>query len=255
MGDPISVDPGEVTTLTVDRPDAMNALTTEAVKTLRDAVQDAGNRETRVLVITGAGEDAFIAGGDLSRMADLTPEEARAFAERGHDLCAAIEAVPVPVIAAINGHALGAGLEVALACDLRVASERAILGEPEVELGVIPGFGGTQRLPRHVGDETARRLIFFGDRVDAQDARELGLVGDVVAHDELDAYVDKLASDLAEKPSRALGAAKTAFNERFESTLTEGLAAERNSFAELFGTHDQREGMTAFLEDRDPDFE
>jgi enoyl-CoA hydratase len=147
MGDPISVDPGEVTTLTVDRPDAMNALTTETVAALGDAIRDAEDRETRVLIITGAGEDAFIAGGDLSRMADLTPDEARAFAERGHELCGAIERVPMPVIAAINGHALGAGLEIALACDLRVASERAILGEPEVELGVIPGFGGTQRLP------------------------------------------------------------------------------------------------------------
>jgi enoyl-CoA hydratase len=254
MGDPISVDPGEVTTLTVDRPDAMNALTTETVAALGDAIRDAEDRETRVLIITGAGEDAFIAGGDLSRMADLTPDEARAFAERGHELCGAIERVPMPVIAAINGHALGAGLEIALACDLRVASERAILGEPEVELGVIPGFGGTQRLPRHVGDETARRLIFFGDRVDAQDAQELGLVGDVVAHEKLDEYVAGLASELAERPSGALGAAKTALNERFESTLSEGLEAEADAFAELFGTHDQHEGMAAFLEGREPDF-
>ncbi|MFB6228813.1 MAG: enoyl-CoA hydratase/isomerase family protein [Halobacteriales archaeon] len=255
MSELISVDAGEVTTVTVDRPDTMNALTTGTVNALRDAIRDAEDRETRVLVITGAGDEAFIAGGDLSRMADLTPEAARTFAERGHELCGAVESFPAPVIAAINGHALGAGLELALACDLRVASERAILGEPEVELGVIPGFGGTQRLPRHVGDETARRLIFFGDRVDARDAQELGLVGDVVAHDELDAYVDELATDLAEKPSGALAAAKAALNERFESTVPEGLRAERDSFADRFGTHDQREGMTAFLEDREPEFE
>ena len=255
MAESISVDVGDVTTITVDRPASMNALTPDTVDALVDAVRDAEEREARVLSITGAGDDAFIAGGDLSLLRDLSPAEARAFSERGHDLCAAIESFPAPVIAAINGHALGAGLELALACDLRVASERAILGEPEIELGVIPGFGGTQRLPRHVGDETARRLIFFGDRVDAQDAREIGLVGDVVAHEKLDAYVSGLASELAGKPAGALAAAKAALNERFEGSLSRGLSAERERFAGRFGTHDQREGMAAFLEDRDPEFE
>jgi enoyl-CoA hydratase/carnithine racemase len=255
MSDPISVDAGDVTTITVDRPEAMNALTTGTVEALRGAIREAEERQARVLVLTGAGDRAFIAGGDLSRMAELTPGEARDFAERGHELCDAIETFPAPVIAVINGHALGAGLELALACDLRVASERAVLGEPEVELGVIPGFGGTQRLPRHVGDETARRLIFFGDRVDARDAQELGLVGDVIAHEELDAYVADLASDLVEKPAGALAAAKAALNERFEATLPEGLRAERDLFTDRFGTHAQREGMAAFLEDREPEFE
>jgi len=254
MTDPISVDAGEVTTIAVDRPEAMNALTMGAIEALHDAIEDARG-EARVVVLTGAGEDAFIAGGDLSRMKGFSPGEARAFSERGHDLCARIESFPTPVVAAINGHALGAGLELALACDLRVASERAILGEPEVELGVIPGFGGTQRLPCHVGDETARRLLFFGDRVDAQDAQELGLVGDVVAHDELDGVVDALAAELAAKPAGALRAAKRALNERFESTLSEGLEAEREAFVGRFGTHDQHEGMAAFLEDREPAFE
>jgi len=254
MTEPISVDAGEVTTIAVDRPAAMNALTMEAIDALDGAIGDATESGARSLVITGTGDDAFIAGGDLSRMKEFSPAEARAFAERGHELCAAVESFPAPVIASINGHALGAGLELALACDLRVASERAILGEPEIELGVIPGFGGTQRLPRHVGDETARRLIFFGDRVDAQDAQELGLVGDVVAHEELDEYVGGLASDLAKRPPRALGAAKTALNGRFGSTLREGPEAEADIFAGLFGTRDQREGMTAFLEGREPDF-
>jgi enoyl-CoA hydratase len=255
MADPISVDAGDVTTITVDRPDAMNALTMEAIDALHEAIRSAENDGARVLVITGAGDEAFIAGGDLSRMKDLSPEEAGAFAERGHELCAAIASFPAPVIAAIGGHALGAGLELALACDLRVASERAILGEPEVELGVIPGFGGTRRLPRHVGDETARRLLFFGDRVDARDARELGLVGEVVAHDRLEDHVGEMAAELAGKPPGALAAAKAVLNERFESGLSEGLVAEREAFADLFGTHDQREGMAAFLEDRDPEFD
>ena len=255
MTDSVSVDTGEVTTIAVDRPAAMNSLTTDTVEGLHDAIDAAESDRARVLVVTGAGDRSFIAGGDLSRMKDLSTEEARAFSERGHALCAKIESFPGPVIAAINGHALGAGLELALACDLRVASERAILGEPEIELGVIPGFGGTQRLPRHVGDETARRLIFFGDRLDAQDAQELGLVGDVVAHGKLEAYVSDLASDLAERPAAALRAAKTALNARFEGTLADGLETERAAFAALFGTPDQREGMAAFLEDRDPEFE
>jgi len=254
MSDQVSVDAGEVTTIAVDRPEAMNALTMDAIDALHGAIREAEDRDARVLVLTGTGE-AFVAGGDLSAMKEFSPAEAAAFAERGHELCGAIESFPGPAIAAINGHALGAGLELALACDLRVASERAILGEPEIELGVIPGFGGTQRLPRHVGDETARRLLFFGNRVDAQDAQELGLVGDVVAHDELDAYVDEMAADLAARPAAALRAAKATLNERFETTLEGGLAAERAAFAELFGTHDQREGMAAFVEDREPEFE
>lgn len=254
MSNTVRLDVGAVSTITIDRPDAMNALTLETIDDLRDALTSIED-EARAVVLTGAGDDAFVAGGDLSFMRDLDAEAAADFAERGHRLCEAVETFPAPVIAAINGYAFGAGLELALACDLRVASERAILGEPEVDLGVMPGFGGTQRLPRHVGDETARRLLFFGDRIDAQDALECDLVGDVVAHTELEAYVVDLAEELADKPPGALRATKEALTARFETTLSDGLARERELFAERFGTREQREGMSAFLEDREPDFE
>jgi enoyl-CoA hydratase/carnithine racemase len=173
----------------------------------------------------------------------------------GHDLCRQIEEFPAPVVAAVNGYAFGGGCELALACDLRVASERALIGQTEIDLGIVPGWGGTQRLPRLIGDELARRMIFFGERVDASDAHEYGLVGEVVAHDELDERAADMAAQLAAKPRHALKAAKDALNATHESDLSSGLAYERRTFAGLFGTHDQREGMAAFAEDRDPEFE
>lgn len=242
-----------VATITVDRREKLNSLTVDALDELQDALERAANDDARVLVITGAGEDSFVAGADISYMQDLGADEAHEYAAVGHDLVDAIETFPSPVIAAINGYAFGGGAEIALACDLRVASERAIIGQTEIELGIIPGWGGTQRLPRLVGDEIARRLIFFGDRVDASDANEIGLVGEVVAHDELYDRVDDLAEELASKPGFALAAAKEAINQSYEGS--EGLAFERRTWSSLFGTHDQREGMAAFLEDRDPDFE
>ncbi|QLC33866.1 enoyl-CoA hydratase/isomerase family protein [Halarchaeum sp. CBA1220] len=256
MTGPISLalDDG-VATVTIDRPESLNALNSAALDALLDALDEAEEREARVLVLTGAGETAFAAGADIEEMADFSTPEAHAYASLGHDVTRAIETFPAPAIAAINGYALGGGLELALACDLRVASERAVLGQTETDLGIVPGWGGTQRLPRLVGDETARRLVYFGDRVDAQDAHELGLVGDVVANDELDGHVAALASDLAARPRFALAAAKEAITQSHETDLAAGLDFERRTWASLFGTHDQREGMAAFLEERDPAFE
>jgi enoyl-CoA hydratase/carnithine racemase len=255
MSDPISVEAGEVTTITVDRPEAMNALTMEAIDGLEEAVRDAEDADARVLVLAGGGDRAFIAGGDLAAMRDFSPAEAEEFAEHGHRLCGQLESFPGPVVAAIDGHALGAGLELALACDLRVASADATFGEPEIDLGVMPGFGGTQRLPRHVGDERARRLLFFGERFDAREALEYGLVGEVVDPEAFEDHVADLAADLAARPAEALRGMKAALNARFDATLAGGLECEREEFRELFGTHDQREGMAAFLEDREPEFE
>ena len=188
-------------------------------------------------------------------MAEMNSQEAHEYAELGHDLADAIESFPAPVVAAINGYAFGGGMELALACDLRVASETAVLGQTEIDLGIIPGWGATQRLPQLVGDETARRLVYFGDRLDATDAYEEGLVGEVVAHDELDDHVAELASDLASKSQTALRAAKDVINQSHETPLDAGLAYERRTWASLFGSDDQREGMQAFLDDREPDFE
>ncbi|MEF8890105.1 MAG: enoyl-CoA hydratase-related protein [Haloferacaceae archaeon] len=246
---------GDVATVVVDRPDRLNALNVETLGALSSAFDAAEDAGARAVVVTGAGEKAFVAGADIEHMSEMSTPEALAYAETGHDLCRQITEFPAPVIAAVNGYAFGGGCELALACDLRVASERALVGQTEIDLGIVPGWGGTQRLPRLVGDELARRMIFFGERVDASDANEYDLVGEVVAHDELDDRVNEMAADLAAKPRHALAAAKDALNATHESDLSSGLAYERRTFAGLFGTPDQREGMAAFAEDREPEFE
>ena len=244
-----------ITTITVTRPDRLNALNTETLHALESALTEARDKhDSRVLVLTGAGDDAFVAGADIEYMSQLSVEESQEYAELGHRVTDAVETFPAPVIAKINGYAFGGGCELALAADLRVASERAVIGQTEIGLGIVPGWGGTQRLSRIVGDERARRLVFFGDRVDATDAHAYGLVGEVVAHDDLDDHVSEMATELAGKPAFALSAAKEALNQVHESHLTAGLRYERRLWSGLFGTDDQREGMTAFVEKRDPEF-
>ncbi|SIQ79238.1 short chain enoyl-CoA hydratase [Haladaptatus litoreus] len=245
----------DVATLTVNRPDRLNALNVETLHALREAISEAESEDARVLVLTGAGEKAFIAGADISHMQDLSVAEAQEYAELGHEIADMLELFPAPVIAAMNGYTFGGGCELALACDFRVASEDAVIGQTEIDLGIIPGWGGTQRLTRLVGDELARRLIYFGERIDAQDAHEIGLVGEVVAHDQIDSHASEMAADLAERPAFALQAAKEALNQAHEGTQSAGLRYERRLWSSLFGTHDQREGMSAFLDDREPDFE
>ncbi|MFC7096318.1 enoyl-CoA hydratase/isomerase family protein [Halobaculum marinum] len=245
----------EVATITVDRPDKLNALNVETLEALQEAIAEAEAADVRALVLTGAGEKAFIAGADISYMKDLGTAEAQAYAELGHDIARSLETFPAPTIAAVNGYAFGGGCELALACDLRVAAENAIFGQTEIDLGIVPGWGGTQRLPRLVNDEVARRLILFGERIDATDAHEYGMVGEVVAHDQLDARVDDLTADLAAQPKFAVAAAKEAINQSHETGLGAGLEYEQRVFSGLFGTHDQREGMDAFVDKRDPEFE
>ncbi|MEF8806860.1 enoyl-CoA hydratase/isomerase family protein [Natronomonas sp.] len=244
---------GDVATLTIDRPDALNALNVETLEAMQEALAEAKREDARALVLTGAG-NAFIAGADIKYMQDLSTEEALEWGELGHAVADAIEAFPAPVVAAINGFALGGGCEMAAACDLRVAAESAVIGQPEIDLGIVPGFGGTQRLPEVAGEEAARRIIYLGQRLDAETAAEVGLVGEVVGDDELDARASDLAAELAEKPALALRGAKRAMNQRAEGSKEAGLGYEREVFAGLFGTHDQREGMEAFVEDRDPSF-
>ena len=167
------VDDRGVATITVDRPEQLNALTAETLEAIEDALDEAAEREARVLVIAGAGDDAFVAGADISHMQDLSTPEAYVYAELGHEVADDVESFPAPTIAAINGYAFGGGCEMAMACDLRVAAESALIGNTEIDLGIIPGWGATQRLPRLVGDETARRMIFLGERLDAESA-EIG---------------------------------------------------------------------------------
>ncbi|MEM4781889.1 MAG: enoyl-CoA hydratase-related protein [Halalkalicoccus sp.] len=242
-----------IATITVDRPDSLNALNVETLEALDRALDETD--DARVLVLTGAGEDAFVAGADIAYMKELSVAEAMEYAELGHRICDRIATHSAPAIAAVNGYAFGGGCELALACDLRVASENAVLGQTEIDLGIVPGWGGTQRLSRLVGDAAARRMVFLGERLDAESAAEIGLVGEVVPQAEFDSVVDEMARQLAEKPRFALAAAKEALNQVHEGPQSAGLSYEQRLWSGLFGTRDQREGMEAFVEKRDPEFE
>jgi len=242
---------GTVATLTVARPDRLNALSPEVLAELTDAVGEVARRakEIRCLVLTGEGK-AFVAGADIAAMQHMTKAQAADFAARGHRLGAAIEALPLPVIAAINGFALGGGCELALACDFAYASERAKLGQPEVKLGVIPGFGGTQRLLRRVGVAMARELVYSGMMIDAQEALRIGLVNRVFAHDELLPKTYEAARAIAEMGPLAVAACKRVIREGEMMPLADANALEVEAFADCFTSADQKEGMAAFLEKR-----
>jgi enoyl-CoA hydratase len=247
-------DAGTVATLTVDRPDKLNALNEATLRAIPDAL-DAARDEARALVVTGAGEKAFVAGADIAHMAELGVAEAYDYCQLGHAVMDAVESFPVPVVAAVNGYAFGGGCELALAADIRVAGENALVGQTEIDLGIVPGWGGTQRLARLVDDETARRMVFLGERLDAQACLDAGLVGEVVPQGETLERAHTLAEGIAEKPRFALQGAKEALNQVHESPQSAGLEYEKRVWSGLFGTADQKEGMAAFLEDRDPDFE
>jgi enoyl-CoA hydratase len=242
---------GAVALVTVNRPDARNALDAETVEALIAAF-DGLERDGTVncVILTGAGDKAFVAGADIKAMADLDAAAAYAFAGRGHRLGDVMEASRLPVIAAVNGWALGAGCELALACDFIYAARTARLGFPEVGLGVIPGFGGTQRLTRRVGVARARELVFSGAVIDANEAARIGLVNAVTEASGLMARCRALGAEIAGKAPRALAAAKRAIRAGDEGSLAEALAVERKLFGDLFATNDQKEGMRAFIEKR-----
>lgn len=242
---------GPIATLTVARPDRLNALSPEVLAELVDAVSELARRANalRCVVLTGEGK-AFVAGADIAAMQGMTPTEASEFAGRGHLLGSALEALPVPVIAAINGFALGGGCELALACDFAYASERAKLGQPEVKLGVIPGFGGTQRLLRRVGVAMARELVYSGAMIDAQEALRIGLVNRVFPHDELLPKTYEAARAIAAMGPIAVAACKRVIREGEMMPLAQANALEVEAFARLFTSADQKEGMAAFLAKR-----
>lgn len=242
---------GSIATLTIARPDRLNALSPEVMAELTDAVSEVARRarEIRCLVVTGEGK-AFVAGADIAAMQNMTPGEAADFAGRGHLLGSALEALPLPVIAAINGFALGGGCELALACDFAYASEKAKLGQPEVKLGVIPGFGGTQRLLRRVGVAMARELVYSGMMIDAQEALRIGLVNRVFPHDELLPKTYETARAIAEMGPLAVAAAKRVIRDGEMMPLAAANALEVETFARCFTSADQKEGMVAFLAKR-----
>lgn len=247
---------GHVAKVTINRPKVLNALSPQVYQELYNLFsQIASRRDVRVAIITGAGEKAFSAGADISAMVSLAANEARALAQLGHRVANLISFLPQPVIAAINGLALGGGCELALACDLRVASTSAKLGQPEINLAVIPGGGGTQRLTHLVGVARAKELIFTGRVISAEEAFQIGLVNRVVEPAELMPTAEKLAEDLCAKGPIALALAKAAINQSVETSLGAGLTYEIECFASCFATQDQKEGMRAFLEKRSPKFE
>ena len=240
----------------VNRPDKHNALNAATLDALLAAFEAAASdAATRVVVLTGAGEKAFVAGADIAEMAGLRPTEGRDFSQRGQRLMRRIETLPKPVIAMVNGFALGGGLELAMACHLRIAADSAKMGQPEINLGLIPGFGGTQRLLRLAGRAATLELCLLGAPVDAARALQLGIVNRVVAADELEAETMKVAGQLAMSAPLALRGTLDAVNVGGECGIEEGLQYETAQFGLMFSTEDMREGTTAFLERRKPEFQ
>ena len=244
-----------VAVVTVDRPEALNALDVATLTALRDRlVELAADPGVRAVVLTGAGEKAFVAGADIGYMSGLDVEQAKAWGALGHEAGRLLETMPKATIAAINGFALGGGCELALACDLRYASTRAKLGQPEINLGIIPGWGGTQRLARATTLGFAKELIFTGRIVDAEEALRHGLVDLVVEPAELLPKALETAHLIASKSPVALAAAKAACNRALQGDHAANLASEADTFGVLFTTEDAREGLTAFVEKREPRF-
>jgi enoyl-CoA hydratase len=247
---------GFIATITVSREKALNALNAHTLNEIGWALREAdGDQRIRAVIITGAGEKAFVAGADIAQMQEMPPTEARGFAQAGRTVGDILEAMVKPVIAAVNGFALGGGCELALACDFIYASEKAKFGQPEVNLGVIPGFGGTQRLPRRVGTARAAELVMTGDLIDAQEAFRIGLVNKVFPADQLMAETRKTAEKIASKGPLAISHARRALRKSQELPLNAGNDLEAELFALLFATQDQKEGMKAFLEKRPAKFE
>lgn len=243
-----------VAVITVNRPEALNALNSEVLGALDEAVDDVLNDDSvRVIVFTGAGR-AFVAGADIGEMADLGMEEGRAFGRRGQILFRKIERAEKPTIAAVNGFALGGGCELAMACDMRIASEYAVFGQPEVGLGITPGFSGTQRLAAVVGKAKAAEIILSASNIDAADAEKIGLTNRTVPAEKLMEETMALASKIASNAPLAVKWANSAIKRGLETDIETGILIEADLFGMCFATQDQKEGMKAFLERRKPEF-
>ncbi len=243
---------GAVAVLTINRPKALNALNSAVLDELNETLDAVDLNEVRALIITGAGEKSFVAGADIGEMSTLTKAEGEAFGKKGNDVFRKIETLPIPVIAAVNGFALGGGCEISLACDIRICSENAVFGQPEVGLGITPGFGGTQRLARTVGVGMAKQLIYTARNIKAPEALRIGLVNAVYPIEELMGAAKKMASIIASNAPIAVRNCKKAINDGLQTDIESGIETEEKLFGDCFETEDQRYGMAFFL-DRNKD--
>ncbi len=243
---------GAVAVLTIDRPKALNALNSAVLEELDAAVSAIDLDAVRCLVITGSGDRSFVAGADIGEMSTLTKAEGEAFGKKGNDVFRKIETLPIPVIAAVNGFALGGGNELAMSCDIRICSDNAVFGQPEVGLGITPGFGGTQRLARLVSPGMAKQLIYTARNIKADEALRIGLVNAVYPQEELMPAALKMAAGIAKNAPIAVRACKKAINEGLEKGMDDALVLEEGLFGSCFETHDQIEGMGCFMSREKP---
>lgn len=237
--------------LTIDRPQALNALNTEVIGQLSKALDELDLDKLRCLIVTGGGNKSFVAGADIGEMSNLSKKQAEVFGKHGNDVFRKLETLPIPTIAAVNGFALGGGCELAMSCDIRLASERAIFGQPETGLGITPGFGGTQRMARLIGPGKAKELIYTARNFKAPEALEIGLVQAVYPAEELMAEAENMAQRIANNAPIAVRAAKKAINDGIHLNMDEALVVEEKLFASCFESVDQKNAMSAFIEKRE----
>lgn len=242
---------GFVGVVTINRPKALNALNSDVLKEIEAAFDAIDLEETRVVILTGAGDKSFVAGADIGEMSTLTKAEGEAFGKIGNDVFRKIETFPLPVIAAINGFALGGGCEISMSCDIRLCSENAIFGQPEVGLGITPGFGGTQRLARIVGVGKAKEMIYTAFNIKAEEALRIGLVNAIYPQDELLAAAKKMAAKIAANAPIAVRASKKAINDGLQVDMDKAIVIEEKLFGDCFETEDQKAGMGNFLAPKD----
>lgn len=241
---------GMVGVITINRPKALNALNSQVLAELDETLDNIDVNEVRALILTGAGEKSFVAGADIAEMSTLTKAEGEAFGKKGNDVFRKLETFPIPVIAAVNGFALGGGCEISMSCDIRICSENAVFGQPEVGLGITPGFGGTQRLARIVGVGMAKQMIYSARNIKADEAFRIGLVNAVYPLEELMPAAKKLAATIAKNAPIAVRNCKKAINDGLEVNMDEAIVIEEKLFGDCFESYDQKEGMAAFLEKR-----
>jgi len=241
---------GSYAVITISREKALNALNSQVLDELDKTLDGVNLDEVRCLILTGAGSKSFVAGADIGEMSTLTKAEGEAFGKKGNDVFRKLETFPVPVIAAVNGFALGGGCEISMSCDIRICSDNAVFGQPEVGLGITPGFGGTQRLARLVGPGMAKQMIYTARNIKADEALRIGLVNAVYAQEELMGAAEKMAAGIAKNAPIAVRNCKKAINDGLDADMDDALVIEEKLFGDCFESYDQTEGMAAFLEKR-----